>query len=1342
MDDGTPTLEVGFAIETSGSFEELMRLQEAMGSTEAKVVAEAARIEQATGGMVKVGGATAQVTAFGNAATREMREVARETARAERSGEAMVRQLTRQVETFGKTASEIRQMRAELRAVEAENRGLTELAGRLRAASAQMDILEASSGKMGATSARSRHTMMQFGMQMNDVATMAALGAPPMQIFASQIGQIVQVAQGAEGGVKGFSAQLGGLIVRFAPFAIAIGVAAGALALFQRSMSAGVDTQAMIDGLGLTKDEIEKLENTTATFGDTMTATFQVIAQRIGIDMDAIRGFFSDALDFMTTAGRVALAGIYSSFVGTFRAISAIVQGVFSGKSIDEIMTDVGNSYTGAFEQANNAMLKFGRDVQAQISSNKLADLRKQAAEIKEDRTPKTKKISDEQRAYEAAVKAADNYIAAVQKEAAQLGKTAKEIRLMEDAVQRLNAPLQKQKQLIDEAAAAREAAYSRQSAEDFRTNVMRPLQDELALYGLVGAERAAAALELEKESFLLAHKDDGLEVAMQRWREYHALKSELIGKDAAAEREEEALKRMNEQLGYLIFSLNDAGDAFARAFGPAGGALADMTAALVRHADQQRELNKLVKDGAISQAEAARRSGRMQVATFGDMTAAAKGFFKEGSGGYKALEAAEKAFRAVQFALSVRAMAQDMAETASTLVNSGIRTAKLAVEAVVKAISSLPFPLNLVAGAATAGAIATLGVAIAGSFGGGGNVAPSNTGTGTVLGDSSAQSESIKRAIDQLKEVDTVMLSYSRQMAASLRSIEGQIGGLASLVVRSGNINADSNVAQGFKPNLIGSVLGAIPIIGGFLGSLFGSRTDVIGSGLYGGPQSLGSVLGSGFDASYYSDVQKTKKFLGIVTGRSQSTQFSEADAGLEAQFTLLLRQFNDAIVAAAGPLGAATSDIQNRLNSFVVNLGKIDLKDLTGQEIEEKLNAVFGAAADDMAKAAFPYIAEFQKVGEGAFETLVRVASTVEAVSSSLDLLGASAQGMGLAAKVGLAEQFDSISDLTGAAQAYFETYYSREEQAAARTAQMAGVFRSLGMAMPATLSGFRALVEAQDLTTEAGRETYATLLKLAPAFADLKTAMDGAKSAADILAERQGLQRQLLELRGDTAALRALELAKLDESNRALQVQIWAIQDAQEAARAADELRKAWQSVGDSIKAEVDRIRGLNTASSDGGFASILGRFNAANQAARGGDMDAAKSLPGLSQALLNAAAQTATSRQELARIQAQTAASLEATNAAIAKLGVIAEPSDASLLASGGDAQANGQPGTDAEKSELRRALEDLRAELAGLRAENNAGHAATAGNTGKIARTLDNVTAASGGDAIATVGVAA
>jgi len=797
------------------------------------------------------------------------------------------------------------------------------------------------------------------------------------------------------------------------------------------------------------------------------------------------------------------------------------------------------------------------------------------------------------------------------------------------------------------------------------------------------------------------------------------------------------------------------AGQGMADAFGGVGRALGDLAGIYAGFhavrarldAEHQKKLLEVKGDAAATaRAEQlyALRTATLQVGAYGDMISAAKGFFNEKSKGYKALMTAEKVFRAVEFALSVRAMAQDAIETGASLAKSAARTAAHAVEAVAKAIASLPFPANLAAGAATIAALAAIGVSIAGSFGGSGNnPPPSNTGTGTVLGDAAAQSASLKNSIDALREVDTTTSIFARQMSYSLKSIDSQIGNLAAVVVRAGNIDASAGVTEGFKKDFIGSVLSKIPLIGGILGSLFGSKTTVTGSGLFGAPQSVGSILGSGFNASYYSDIEKKKKFFGITVGTSRWTQYTNADPALESQFTLILRSFADAISSAAGPLGEATATIQSRLNSFVVNIGRIDLKGLTGEQIQERLTAIFGAAADGMAKAAFPGISQFQKVGEGAFETLVRVAATIEAVTNTLDMLGQSAQDMSIAVKLGLADQFESIGAMNDAVASYFETYYSKEEQVAAKTAQLARVFESLGLTMPSSLATFRELVEAQDLTSAAGQAAYATLLKLAPAFAELQASMEGAKSAADILSERQNLERQLLELQGNTDALRQLELAKLDQSNRALQLQIWAIQDAKEAAKAADELRQAWQSVGDSIMDEVRRIRGLSDAGGGNSFASLMGQFNAATASARGGDLDAAKTLPQLSQALLAAAGDAATSRQELDRIRAQIAASLEATYGLVTSVaGEPQVPSNATLL----NGAATSQPGTAAANdnggAKLAAKMDELREEIAQLRADNNAGHAATGANTGSIKRTMDNITSQSGGDAIPTVGAAA
>lgn len=1631
MDDGSPALEVGFAINPEGSFETLRQLQAAMDTAEARIVADAAQIERATGGMVSLGGATAQITSFGNAASRELASAAREMARAEKSGEALSRQLERQAATFGKSREELRHMKVETAALAAEQQGLTELAARLRAQEqalydqefAAMRLASAQANELAEDKAQAAHRAAMATQQETAALREAAWAH---QMFEAAVRSGAQAMREQEAVDRAAAAARADIDMRTRRFVQSIDPAAAAQQRFNTQMA---EARALISAGAISLDQYAAKLRQEKSALETTNAALARGAISAGAHRQAMMGASYQVQDFFTQVSMGAnpinafavqsaqLAGQFANVEGKAGAVarffmgpwglaitgglmvlSMFTKGLLDGASAAETKAKASKELKDAIdalekstraavdtewdqqrallataaatrqkaldtradtiEQLANTRARLaaaiaesarpdpsrGQDggmdfamTQAGLLESKMTALDKQLADQQRDlqrtevafrdaqaaavggqiaanidatagatrryqqqlsaingefrksgdveayaraRHMLEKGYASEQEAIRKARKeasAADRAAATETKRLEKLGRESDAVEaqirnfalLAEAYGQSGGAALIAEARLKAESAAIKkradtEALVSQQVRLAIAERISGTEQGNAAMRaqvaaqaavnaevaaGLIPAERAAdlmrdriadlpllAAIEAAQQRGLV----QDVKAATQALEDQRKVRADLrkeegtskyqtamfAGDDRLADLREElrlvgatddariralttlkatrdaklltddpeqqtnyvkmqvaiavetqkvadATARLNDELSFTADSwdliannVQNAARGMAEAFGDVGRAIGDMASIYAGyHADRarldlqhQENMRKAGDDqAAIDRANArfALATATSQIGLYGDMTSAAKGFFKEGSSGYKALETAEKAFRAVEFALSVRAMVQDATETASSVAKSGFRTATKAVEAVVSAIASLPFPLNIAAGAATIAALAAIGVSVAGSFGGGKNTLPkANEGTGTVLGDAEAKSESIKRAIDSLKEVDTLMLGTSREMAASLRSIESQIGGFAALLVRSGDINASDGVSQGFKPNAIGSILGSVPLVGGILKSLFGTKTSVVGSGLFGGAQSLQDILAGGYDADYYSDVKKQKKFFGLTTSTKYSTQYSDAAPELENQFTLILRQFNDAIIAAAGPLGAATGEIQDRLNGFVVNIGKIDLQGLTGEEIEEKLSAVFGAAADDMARAAFPGIERFQEVGEGLFETLVRVASTVESVTSSLTMLGSSASLMSVDMKMSLADQFDSIGDFTNAVDGYFETYYSKAEQAAARTAQFASVFGTLGLVMPDTLAAFRSLVEAQDLTTAAGQATYATLLQLAPAFAELQSAMNGAKSAADILSERQDLERKLLELQGDTQAIRELDLAKLDESNRALQEQIWAIQDAKEAADAAKQLKDAWASVGDSIMDEVNRIRGLTDAAGGGSFASLMGQFNAATTAARGGDQDAASSLPGLSQALLQAAELAATSRQELDRIQAQTAASLAETYAAI--------------MAGGGSGNAGGSPvgvatgvgaptGTilsnaaaaaqlsataPSANDDLAQEIKSLREEVAQMRNDNNAGHAANASKTGQIVRKLEDVTAASGGQAVSVAGVAA
>ncbi|MDO6414031.1 hypothetical protein Q4F19_06530 [Sphingomonas sp. BIUV-7] len=1363
MDDGSPTLEVGFAINMGDSFSGLRTLDDLIGTTAASAVREADKITKATAGMVNVGPATAEFATFGMS-------VSRETAKIEKAGESLVAQLERQTASFGKTRDEMRTMKVETQATAAETAGLTELAGRLRdqeftlaaakRAAAEASRMETVAVRDAAIAHQMFETKVSQGVAamraeeaaaQNDAVALqrlramldpasaaqerlnqeitearrvmlaAGLGAEEMARAEALITQRgVQVIASAGAQRAGFSQ----LSMNLGDVAASYGSGAKASTIF--AQQGGQVVQALSLIAGESKGLIGVL---AGPWGIAMVAAASLAMSLANSEDKATEAekrhkkealSLADALGELNTAAGADIQTEASRVQMAARSVMALTQQEIATRRLTKARLE---SAVADYEATKTRMV-IGGD-RGDIAALGLPMQLAQIGGLQDKLAASSKALLSAEDGLRAAsaYMAREEVAASLDKgKAATIAHTAALRSLTHEYVEG-NQTLAEYKAHVREADVALKtiqdsdktaAAATREHNKELREATK--LQREQA-----AATRAAGAL-LDAASFMRGQ--DHMETAKMLAAFDAPVKITGLGQDLkgladeakAHDRLLEIIRAEQDALASLADQASRAANIMSDAFGMVGGAIGDTIGILAQYGERAHAIENQASTDAMKRHDML----TLQLETTAGLASATRSMFDEGTKGAAAAEVAERALAAAQLVRTARSVAAGAAHMFDTLGPAGFA----AVAAMLTVMASLGF-----------------------SGGHGSSTAPkSNLGAGTVLGDSSAQSASIKHSLDLLHQVDSITANYSREMAASLKSIDSQIGGLATVLVRSGNLNASADVDVGVHATALSSVVKAVvPVIGGLLGGvidkLFGSKTTIVGSGIYAGAQSIEEILGSGFDAQTYSDIEKKKKILGVTTSTKYSTAYGGAiDDDISAQFALILKSFDDSIVAAAGPLGAATADIASKVDGFVLNLGRVDLQGLTGSEIEDKLSAIFGAAADGMAEAAFPGLGRFQKVGEGAYETLVRVASTVETVSNTLDLLGSSARALGLDAKMGLADQFDSLSSLTGAADAYFKTFYTDQERAAATAAQLGKTFAALDVAMPDTLAGFRKLVEAQDLTTEAGRATYATLLQMAPAFADLKTSLEGAKSAADILSEQQDLQSKLLQLTGDTAAIRAAELAKLDPSNRALQEQIYAISDAQDAAKAAEQLKDAWTSVGDGIRDEIDRIRGIEAATSGGSFAAILGQFNAATSLARGGDQAAAGTLTGLSRSLLDAAADAATSRQELDRIQAQTAASLEDTYSLISHIGGSGVTSTDDMFAALATSQSASAPASTSD--ELIAEVKALRAEVARMRESNDNANATIASNTGGINRKLENVTSASGGQAITVAGVAA
>lgn len=704
---------------------------------------------------------------------------------------------------------------------------------------------------------------------------------------------------------------------------------------------------------------------------------------------------------------------------------------------------------------------------------------------------------------------------------------------------------------------------------------------------------------------------------------------------------------------------MTDFGNTLRDALGGASSSMGLMVNAMTtlnglakQYAQEMTVINELRKSGDDKNIEAARQNEialvkkqeQAQIGAYASMAGAAASYFGKQTAAYKILHGAEVALRTYQLVMTAQTAAKDLVAiggrvaafvtgetvmTGAATTGSAARAVASQVEGQAAAVAGVatqakgdPYTAFFRIAAMTA-IMAGLGFLVGGGSKGPGP-APTNNGTGTVFGDTNAKSESINKSLDTLNATQDVALQYSCAMAASLRSIEASMGGVTNIWLRTGGASGlTGSIATGKFDTGLSSLLNIgnslLGPVGGLLSSittsLFGKKVSITGSGITADAQSLGGILGSGFQGFNYADVQTKRKFLGFTTSTSTAERRSDLDPALERQISAVFGGIGSAVSTAADLLGQDMTGVRQRLQGYVVDIGRIDLKDLDGKQIAEHLSAVFGQQADLIAQSVIPGFESLTKVGEGYFETLSRVANEFEVVSTYTRRLGGVMGATGLdAARLSdsLVGLFGGVDSFQTAMSDYYQSFYSDAERTAMTTTELQTAFGRLNLSMPASEQAFRDLVNAQDKTTDAGQSTFAALIQLAPAF---KSVTEAATQAAQAIADqRANLQSQLDQALGNTAAIRARELATLDPSNRALQQRIWLLADEKSAydtaksstdaalagvQRAVDAEKKLTQTRINAAQEQVNTIKSVLSAL-DSGIKSLMASTVAASQA----------------------------------------------------------------------------------------------------------------------------------------------
>ena len=467
---------------------------------------------------------------------------------------------------------------------------------------------------------------------------------------------------------------------------------------------------------------------------------------------------------------------------------------------------------------------------------------------------------------------------------------------------------------------------------------------------------------------------------------------------------------------------------------------------------------------------------------------------------------------------------------------------------------------------------LANLGVSInaIGGIGDGGadgfQQQQASQGTGTVLGDADEDSSSILNALEITADATSELVGINRGMLRALEGLENAIGS-ASIDLARGALDIDFGEITGFKSFIqqvdeaiisvatLGGLLDPLGIFDGLF-KLLGGKSKVIDSGI----QILAGSINDAIDGVLFEAFQdvKIKKFF-FSSGKLK-TQTEALSDEFNSTLGLIFESIIDSVLQAGLALGIDQADLQSRIDAFQIEAQQISLKDLSAEEQQEELQAVFGAIFDDLAGFVVPFADQFQQLGEGLAETLVRVATSVQVAEVAIDRLGLIAERLGAEQfaqlSVGLVEAAGGLENFISGFTGFFDAFATDAQKLEAAQSDINAAFEELGVAVPMTAEELFKLIGTFDATTAEGQQAIATLLELTPAF----------QTFFDLLADEQQRLDSLQAGIDDLLGIQETEIESVNRRAAALKEQavglneIIAVEEARAVALADIERRRA--------------------------------------------------------------------------------------------------------------------------------------------------------------------------------------
>jgi hypothetical protein len=496
---------------------------------------------------------------------------------------------------------------------------------------------------------------------------------------------------------------------------------------------------------------------------------------------------------------------------------------------------------------------------------------------------------------------------------------------------------------------------------------------------------------------------------------------------------------------------------------------------------------------------------------------------YAEDSRERQALSAASKAATVAEIALQVE---KNLMIAIGAVVNQGTGdpyTAFARIAAMVAVVAGVLQIGGIAFGGGSSGAVAS-------------SSATWSNSNSTVLGaENDTASESITKSWELMQDTYNMEFKELSGIYNEMKDLNDNITGLVTSVIRTGGVsgisietgtssgygaslwsNFDKWLAAGFmrgtpygenmakfaELDVVGTWVNQQ--IGKLFGSIFGGGTEswVSGTGISTDGSSIKDLLSGGSIGSqaYTSVTEKHDGGWFSSDWYSGYTFYDVLNENVSTMLDKVFRNMGETIVSLAEGLG---TDVTAAMN-YAFAGGFINLQGMDSDQINTALTDYFSALGDTAVEALFGTMLKgYQEVGEGLMETASRILIDKAYIVDTLEMTNQAFIGTTselIAFSEAMIEMAGDLDTLRTNAETYYDKFFSDAEKQTRLQGQLSDAMEAMNLVLPDTREGYRAVVEALDLTSTSGMQAYVTMLSLSESADEYYSALEDSNESLE--------------------------------------------------------------------------------------------------------------------------------------------------------------------------------------------------------------------------------------------------